>query len=230
MKRTLLILALTAYILTVAKSQDCSSVYFPQNENAQLEYRQFDRSDKLLGSAIQTISEIRNTTNGIEATVDIQSIDAGGKSLGESQIIAKCEKGIYYLDMSNYFNRESMEAFEDMEMTIKGGGLELPSNLKAGDDLKGGEMTLSIASGGMTIMNMAITISNRKVEAVENLTTPAGTFECYKISFMVTTKMMGTMQTKGVEWYTKDIGMVKSESYGNDGKLAGYTLLTNLKK
>ena len=40
---------------------------------------------------------------------------------------------------------------------------------------------------------------------------------------------MITIRTKGVEWYAKDVGLVKSESYMSNGKLAGSTVLTDLK-
>ena len=79
-------------------------------------------------------------------------------------------------------------------------------------------------------MNMNISISNRKVEAAENLTTPAGTFECYKISCDVAIKMMINVKTKSIEWYAKGVGMVKSESYNTDGKLMGSNVLTSFKK
>jgi hypothetical protein len=82
----------------------------------------------------------------------------------------------------------------------------------------------------MAIMNMTINVSNRKVEAVENLTTPAGTFECYKISFDVATKMMINVKSKGVEWFAKGIGMVKNETYDSNGKLLGSNVLTSIKK
>ncbi len=223
-------MAITALFLDGIQAQDCSFMFFPESENAQLEYKQYDANNKLLGSTIQKISDIKAEANSSEATIDIETYDAKGRSQGSAQIMARCENGIYYLDMKNYLNQESMDAFEDMEITIKGGNLELPSNLKAGDELKGGEMTISLSSGGMTIMNLSISVSNRKVEAVESLSTPAGTFECYKISYDIITKMMGTIQTKGVEWYAENVGLIKSESYSNEGKLAGYTLLTNINK
>jgi hypothetical protein len=126
-------------------------------------------------------------------------------------------------------NQQSTDSYKDMEMTMEGGNLEMPWNLKAGDILKNGDLKMSFTSGGMTVMNMTISISNRKVEAVENITTPAGTFECFKISYDIATKMMINVKMKGVEWYAKKVGLVKSESYNNDGKLMGSTLLTGLK-
>ncbi len=105
----------------------------------------------------------------------------------------------------------------------------MPSGMKAGDVLKDGDLKMSFSSGGMTVMNMEVSITNRKVEAIENLTTPAGTFECYKISYDISTKMMITVKMKGVEWYAQKVGMIKSESYSKDGKLQGSTVLNSLK-
>jgi hypothetical protein len=102
--------------------------------------------------------------------------------------------------------------------------------MKAGDLLKNGDMKIAFSSGGMTIMNMSFSVTNRKVEAVESVTTPAGTFDCYKISFDVATKMMVNVKTKGVEWYAKGVGMVKTETYSTDGKLLGSNILTSIKK
>lgn len=39
---------------------------------------------------------------------------------------------------------------------------------------------------------------------------------------------MITVQMSAVEWMSKDVGCVKSESYDKKGKLVGSTLLTKL--
>jgi hypothetical protein len=38
-----------------------------------------------------------------------------------------------------------------------------------------------------------------------------------------------SMNFSGTEWIAEKVGMVKSESYDKNGKLAGYTLLVNRK-
>jgi hypothetical protein len=96
--------------------------------------------------------------------------------------------------------------------------------------LKAGDMKMIFSSGGTTVMTMTINISNRKVEAVQDVTTDAGTFKCYKISYDIATKMMFTIKAKAVEYYNEDVGMVKSESYSTSGDLQGYTVLSAVKK
>jgi hypothetical protein len=227
--KQLLILAVFCYSsISALLAQDCA-LYYPDKENTQMEYKQYDKKGGLSGSSIQKITSIKQTANSTEIAVSAESFDAKGKSLGTANLKARCEGGVFYIDMSNYLNQQSTDAYKDMEMSVEGGNLEMPSGMKAGDVLKDGDLKMSFSSGGMNVMNMEVSITNRKVEAIENLTTPAGTFECYKISYDIATKMMITVKMKGVEWYAKKVGMIKSESYSKDGKLQGSTVLNALK-
>jgi hypothetical protein len=125
---------------------------------------------------------------------------------------------------------KSTEGLKDMEMKMEGGFLEMPSKLNAGDMLKPGDMKMVFTSGGATIMTMTINITNRKVEAVQDVKTEAGTFTCYKITYDLATKMMLSIKAKCVEYYNEEVGMVKSESYSSSGDLQGYTVLSAIKK
>jgi len=229
MKKSFLFSILGIFLTAGIFAQDCP-LYYPDALNSQLEYKQYDKKGNLSGSSIQKVTDFKKTGDGYEVRVSAESFDAKGKSLGTMNLAARCEGGIYYIDMKNMVGAQSMEAYKDMEMQMEGGNMELPASMKAGDVLKSGDMKIAFASGGMTIMNMTFNVSNRKVEAVENVTTPAGTFECYKISYDVAAKMVVNVRTKGVEWYSKGVGLVKSESFSNDGKLLGSNVLASVKK
>ena len=209
--------------------QDCK-LYYPATENAQLEYKSFDKKNKLTGMSKQRVKEIKKGPDAIAATIVAEYFDNKGASQGKVEMTARCEKGVFYVDMKNYMNQQSMESYKDMEMSMEGGSLEMPSKINVGDVLKPGEMKMTFSSNGMTFMTMSISISNRKVEAIENVSTDAGTFACYKISYDATTKMGITISSKGVEYYNDDIGMVKSESFDKKGELQGYTVISSLKK
>jgi hypothetical protein len=64
------------------------------------------------------------------------------------------------------------------------------------------------------------------VLAEETLNTPAGKFDCFKISQKVFMKTLGKIEINSIEWYSEDVGMVKSETYDKKGKLKTYSLLT----
>jgi hypothetical protein len=228
MKQLMLIAVFCYSSVAALIAQDCP-MYYPDKENTQMEYKQYDKKGALSGSSVQKITSIKKSAGSTEVAVSAESFDAKGKSLGTANLKARCEAGVFYIDMSNYLNQQSTDAYKDMEMTVEGGNLEMPSGMKAGDVLKDGDMKMSFSSGGMNVMNISVSITNRKVEAIENITTPAGTFECYKLSYDIATKMMISVKMKGVEWYAKGVGMVKSETYSKDGKLQGSMLLSALK-
>ena len=103
--------------------------------------------------------------------------------------------------------------------------------MSVGDMLDDASMNLKVRSNGIQIMNMDVIISNRKVEAEEDVKTPAGSFECYKITYDTQSKTkIINMTTSSTEWMAEGVGVVKTENYNKKGKLAGYTLLTKLQK
>jgi hypothetical protein len=61
------------------------------------------------------------------------------------------------------------------------------------------------------------------------MTTPAGTFSCYKMSSTIETKTMFTMVAKSTDWVAKKVGTVRSETYDKTGKLISYMVLTSMK-
>lgn len=84
---------------------------------------------------------------------------------------------------------KSMESFKDMEVSFSGSDMTFPSSLSVGQVLEDASITMAASSGGMTLMKMTINITNRKVVSSESVTVPAGTFDCYKITYDLETKM-----------------------------------------
>jgi hypothetical protein len=229
MKKTLVSFFVLSLVCAGMFAQDCPT-YYPDQVNSQMEYKQYDKKGNLSGSSVQKILDVKKAAGSIAIKVSSESFDAKGKSLGSMELTARCENGVYYIDMKNLLSPQTMESYKNAEMKIEGGNLEMPASMKAGDLLKNGDMKITFTSNGMTMMNMTFSITNRKVEAVESVTTPAGTFECYKITYDAATKMMINVKTKGAEWYAKGVGLVKSETYDSTGKLMGSSVLSALKK
>jgi len=78
-------------------------------------------------------------------------------------------------------------------------------------------------------MTMVVKIYDRKVEAIEDMTTPAGTFSCYKMTSTIETKTMFTVIVKSTDWMAKKVGSVRSETFDKNGNLTGYSVLTSMK-
>jgi len=130
--------------------------------------------------------------------------------------------------MNLFFDQKRLEAYKDMDIQVDAEYLEFPSNMKKGDELKDGIMTVTVSTSVMTIANIKVEISERLVDGIEKITTPAGTFTCTKISYNVFTKVgFVKVSTNVTEWYAKGVGIVKSESYNKkNGKYLGKSVLT----
>jgi len=185
----------------------------------------FNAKGKLQGKTIQKVTAYKESSNGFEATFELTAVDKKGEqtTLGSSTL--RCEDGVIYFDMNDMFPQEQMQSMQNFDVTVEGTNLELPSTLKTGQELKDANIVMKV-NGPMT-MNFKIDITDRKVLGEETLNTPAGSFECFKISQNIYMKTVLKMEMRSIEWYSKDVGMVKSETYDKKNKLKSYTLLTN---
>jgi len=226
--KKLLFVFISSLITISLYAQECV-FYYPKTQGAILEYKSFDKKDKLTSRSTQKVKEISENGNVLNATIEYQSFDAKGKDLGINEYKVKCENGIYSVDMKSFLDAQTMASYKDMKIDITSNSLEMPSEMKVGDQLKEGKLVISISSEGMPIMTMTTTITDRKVEAKEMVTTEAGTFDCFKITYTITTKMMIGVRFEVAEWFADGVGSVKTESYSKGNKMSS-TLLTSIKK
>jgi hypothetical protein len=210
-------------------AQDCDP-YFIIEKGAVREMASYDKKDKLTGTTVQTVKEVKTDGAKTEWTIGTVSKDEKGKDVSSGDLKMSCEAGIFKMDMKNFVDQATLQSYEGMDVTIDATDLDFPSSLTAGQTLKDGSISIKVLSSGMTVMNMVIKVYDRKVQGVEDITTPAGTFSCYKITSTIETKNMFTIVAKSTDWMAKKIGTVKSESYDKDGKLMGYTVLTSMKQ
>lgn len=217
------ILSLLALCFSLAASAQCNP-YYDLKEGMSWEMTSYDDKDRKEGRQVTTIKKFEEQGNGWKAIMSVKVYDKKDKLVYEQEELEfACDNGVITIDMEKYIPQESLQAFKDMNMDLEVDNLELPQNLEVGMTLDDGGVTLS-----SNFMTMTTTIENRKVESIETITTPAGTFECYKITYDMNMKMGMTRTMSGVEWITKDVGVVKSETYKSNGKSMGYSLLTNI--
>jgi hypothetical protein len=222
-KITLLFSALVVGMIVFA--QDCES-FFPLKKGAFMEMKSYDEKGKHTGTVRQTVTDVTNTAKGVEIKVSSEQLDDKNKSLSVQDLEMRCENGVFYMDMKNYFNQAAMGSGQNnTEMSIDATDLVFPSNLKVGETLPDGSMTIS-----MPPLTMGVNIFNRKVVSIEDVKTPAGTFEGYKITYDIETKIPFKMTNSAIQWYAKEAGAVRTETYNKKGKLIGYTELTEIRK
>lgn len=226
--KTLTLISVFFGIFFQSIAQDCV-FYCPVKEGTITETKHYNAKDKLQSTDKQTI--LSKTVNGsdVAVTVKSESYDEKDKLQYSKNLTFECKNGIFYFDMQNMLDPQAMSGYKDMQVKITAKNLEMPQKLVPGTTMADGNMQVQLSNQGMTLMNMTVNVTNRKIEASEKITTPAGTFDCYKITYDVETKMMFKVQSKGVEWIAKEVGVVRSESYDSKGKLMGYSVLSAIK-
>lgn len=224
--RVLLIIVGTFLGVTAGIAQ-CNQ-YFQLAEGNEWEMESYNAKDKVTGRQIQKVTNFSGSSDSFTAIVQSTMLDKKGKEVMKGDLEFKCQDGTMVIDMRNFINEEQMQAFQNYEMQVEAENLEIPNTLSVGQSLKDGAVTIT-ATNSPIPMNMAVNITDRKVVGKESITTPAGTFDCFKITStsIVKTKMGIGMNFNfsTIEWLAPKVAVVKSESYKN-GKLQGYTLLT----
>lgn len=214
-------------------SAQCDDGFFPFKQGVSFEQTAYDKKGKEQG---KTMSEIV-TIDGSSAVVKNVFYDKKGSEVADGDYTIICEGNSIKMDFNNFIPEEMLSQYGDAEVTVEGDFITVPDNLEAGQTLPDGSGTVTVKMTSAAAMNitMDMTITDRKVEKMESLTTPAGTYDTYKISQKTIVKMnaMGfnkTTESLSASWFAKGVGMVKSESYNQKGDLMGYTLLTSFKQ
>ena len=86
-----------------------------------------------------------------------------------------------------------------------------------GDALKDAKMHLDMENASGMKQSVDMEVFDRKVVAKEKVTTPAGSWDCFKITYKskMRIKTMGIgmpMNIEGTEWFAPGFGVVKTES------------------
>jgi hypothetical protein len=220
--------AISLLLTSFVKAQDCD--YFSMSKGMILAYQNTDSKGKVTSTTRTTCLDVSTVGQAIIYKVKSEFADAKGKNQSTREFEMKCEGGKFYVDMRNFIDPKSMEGFKDVEVNVDGNDMEYPSGLSAGQTLPDAVITISAATGGISLMKLVVTITNRKVVGIESVTVPAGTFECYKITYNMETKMMIKINTVVSEYVNMGIGNVKTETFDKKGNLSGTTQLIELKK
>ncbi len=221
MKKTLLAIGLLASMSIFG--QDCQSYYFLQN-NKNIEMTTYNRKGSEVGKLVYHVTGVQSMGNSLTATVDEEIFDKKGKSTMKATNKIQCDGGMLMMDIKMNMPQSNSPQFNDASATASNVYIEYPSSMKAGDQLKDATMHLDVSTHGMK-QSMDMQVVDRKVLDKESVTTPAGTWDCFKI----TSTVHMTMRTAGIgipikmdqtEWFAPGFGIVKSESK------SGSTLIT----
>lgn len=221
----LALLALPAFTLA---QKDCSA-YFPFEKGSAWEYTNYNKKGAVTSVTAQEVGIVEEVDGVTEAQVKQTITDDKGKVVNEGSYIIKCKDGTLFINVEDMLSPEMREGLGSLDMSFSGDALMLPSKMEVGQQLPDARTEIKAGSGGVTIMTVKMDITDRKVEAKEKITVPAGTFECYKVTYNMTVKTILAKTFSVAVWYGSKAGMVRTETYDKKGNLESRTELSKIK-
>jgi len=208
-------------------SQDCSNYYYLQN-NKTIEMTISNNKGKESGKMTYTVSDSRKSGDAVTATIHSEFVDAKGKSITKATNNVKCVNGVMQMDMKVFIPAAQQEQIKSGTATASDVYLEYPATMNVGDQLKDGLLNMDYETASGLKSSIEVSITERKVEGKETVTTPAGTWECYKITSKnkITSRIAGIgipIRMDVTEWYAPGFGVIKTESK------TGKTEITSIK-
>ncbi len=227
--KSLLVLFFLIGIISLTAQDNCSKFY-PMTEGVSMEYTNYNKKGKVEGISSYKVTKTNTVGSTTNATMAINLKDEKGKEIYSTDYKLSCTGNMVTLDYESLLPSDMMKQYGDMDIEISGNDIEIPNDLSVGQNLNDANVTMKIGMSGIN-MNIAVDMLNRKVEKKENVTTPAGTYDCYVVYSENQSKMMMANQVYPSRvWLAEGVGMVKQETYKKNGDLMSSTMLTAYNK
>ena len=216
MLNKLLLLAGGLMASLVGYSQDCLGYYFLQN-NKTIEMAILNKKGAQTAKQVYTVTNVENSGNSTTADLAQEMFDKKGKTIVKSTAKIKCTGGVMMMDMK--MSMPSQPGGPSAVSDVKADEIfiEYPASMDIGDALKDAKMHMDMENASGMKQSVDMEVFDRKVVAKEKVTTPAGSWDCFKITYKskMRIKTMGIgmpMNIEGTEWFAPGFGVVKTES------------------
>jgi hypothetical protein len=221
-------LILTTLILVIGAGLFAQNAFFAVKKGMVLTYAENDAKGKTKSHSVLTIKDVKGSGRNMTITYGVEILDKDRKppknSPGEMTYEVVIKDGVVIMDINQYVPAES-----GLNIEVLGDPPEIPGNLQPGQKIKDSEITVIIDIGFMKITTVS-KYTDQECLAIEDITVPAGTFKCHKITQTMTiTSGKKSQVTRTVSWHAPNIGEIKTETYDAKNKLTGSKVLVELK-
>jgi hypothetical protein len=227
-----IIITIIPVLLFATSSAFADDVFFPSKKGMILTTANFNGKGKLEGYVRISVKDVTGSSDNGTIVYTVQALDKKMRpekpKEAPPQYVAPIAGGVIELSMEPWV---ALSGGKDIHIT--GTQMVMPSKLEPGDKIQDSNvsMTLSMAVGKVTA---DVATTGQKCTGIETITVPAGTFECRKVERKSVTEanmvVKITQVDKSTAWYARGIGVVKSLTYDENGKLKSSSELHELVK
>jgi len=208
---------------------------FNMADNMELIYKVLDASGKPAGELRQRVVNLRTHEREESkkriVTESVASLKSGlynkKKGLVRLQDLTfRSRRDTCFTDGLANLNSDALRSFRDRRFEYIPVPLAWPNQPTVGSTLPPGGVSVQISSSVVSIATVSTLLNNRRVVSGPTpITTPAGTFSCYKVeanresATVPRPDMAMRTSVKQVDFYAPGVGIVRTEIYDKKGKL-----------
>lgn len=234
MKSKVVMGALALLFSAGVMAQDCT-FFFPQTQGTQLVKKGYDAKGNLQSVMTYTVDEVEGTASGLEVEADYVFSDPSGAVYDRGDLEAFCQNGEFFIQMKELLSNPTFVTSVQSDLAATESLINYPNVSNApsnsSSDAYFDDATIQIYSKKDRKDRKNVSIYDREYVKMEQITTPAGTFDCAKVKYKIKSRSpKETITGYGYEWYAPNVGVVKNEQYGNNDQLQYYTILEKIKK
>lgn len=242
MKKSLLTILACLLIAKGLHAQDCLHYLYLQKGKT-IEMTGYNKKGDVVSKSSAKVVDVQTIGGVSTANVVTDVFDKNGKQMGTTNMDYKCDGNSVTMQMHFTGDQTQGKPAPGMNINVTGNGSEpYPADMKVGDHLKDYTSQVQMVQG----TTATVKVTDRIVEAKESLTTPAGTWDCFRISYKstittsfakssndTTNKFTAVFNKLGIKppsstsqttvWYVPGFAIIKTLSKN------GYIELTGLK-
>ncbi|MBA9077489.1 hypothetical protein [Rufibacter quisquiliarum] len=220
----LVILTLLAFLPEYLFAQDCTQP-LGLSKNTEFIYQVTDkgRENGILHNKV--VQQMNNQDGVFTTTFKSARMDKNKRTKTIEEFRIRCNGDSIYLDAKLLLREQALKAFDGKDFDFTPKDIAYPKVLAVGQQLPTGKLGVRVRSSNVDISTISMVASNRKVVAQEKLTTPAGTFDCFKITYQYEVEL----DARGIalrdvyqveEFFSPEHGIIKCQFTNKRGKKA----------
>lgn len=226
MKNLKWLLAIVLLLGTHVIQAQCANPFFAFRKGTKLGMTSYNAKSKPEGSVIITVKDVSASGDGYTSVMHSQSFDNKDKELFEMEYTLECKNDVVSIDMSSMVSPQMTQALGDFQVEVSGTNMVIPADLSVGKVLPDAYIDIKTVNSPMS-MSIRTDVRDRKVTEKVTIDTPAGKFECYKISYTMASKVVfANVEMEVIDYIAEKVGTVRTESY-RKGKLQSYSELSS---
>jgi hypothetical protein len=216
------------FVFNSLMAQNCVS-YFPTSETSRWQIDIFNEKDNKCETVTGKVLSKESKEGILQIKVENTSYNLDNSVKDKYVYTYMCKNNLFFIDIKSLLDPKTFNEYKEFDLAITGDSIELPPNMMSGQSLKDFTIKLSFTNRGINVFSCTLKSLNRKVAAVESVTTSAGTFECAKVTYTLENATYLKTQTIVTEWWAAETGLVKSTVFNLKKKQVSRTELKKFK-